>query len=135
MRAPDLTRRMKIAAYLAALLAVLGSTGCLWGRHPKPPPPAVVDLSHSGTNASTNTFVVTPDEAVSGRVTSVNENLRFVVLTFPLGQLPPLGSRMNIFRNGAIVGEVKITGPQRDDNSVADIVFGAARKGDEVRPK
>jgi len=42
---------------------------------------------------------------------------------------------MNIFRNGAIVGEVKITGPQRDDNSVADIVFGAARKGDEVRPK
>jgi len=126
---------MKIAAYLAALLAVLGSTGCLWGRHPKPPPPAAVDLSHSGTNASTNTFVVTPDEAVSGRVTSVNENLRFVVLTFPLGQLPPLGSRMNIFRNGAIVGEVKITGPQRDDNSVADIVFGAARKGDEVRPK
>jgi hypothetical protein len=65
----------------------------------------------------------------------VNANLRFVVITFPLGQLPAIGSRMNIFRSGEIVGEIKITGPQRDDNSVADIIFGDALKGDEVRPK
>lgn len=65
----------------------------------------------------------------------MNANLRFVVVTFPLGQLPPTDSRMNVFRNGAIVGEVKITGPQRDDNSVADIVLGDAQKGDEVRQK
>jgi hypothetical protein len=57
------------------------------------------------------------------------------VLTFPLGQLPAIGSRMNVFRNGAIVGEVKLTEPQRDDNSVADIVLGDAKKGDEVRAK
>jgi hypothetical protein len=132
---------MKTATYLAALLVALGSTGCAWGKHKKsPPPPAVVDLSHPAThapatNAPTDKFVVTPDEGVSGRVTSVNENLRFVVLTFPLGQLPPVGSRMNVWRNGAIVGELKITGPERDDNSVADIVYGDTKKGDEVRPK
>ena len=70
-----------------------------------------------------------------GRVTSANEKLRFVVLSFSLEQVPPLGSLMNVYRNGAIVGEVKITGPQRDDNTVADMVVGDARKGDEVRPK
>jgi hypothetical protein len=131
---------MKFALHLAALLAVLGSAGCFFGKHKNQvPPPAVVDLNTPivATNAvaTSNTFLVTPDQSVNGHVTSVNEKLQFVVLTFPLGQLPPMDSRMNIFRKGAIVGEIKITGPQRDDNSVADIVFGGAQKGDEVRMK
>jgi hypothetical protein len=129
---------MRTAIYFAALLAVLGSTGCIFGKHKQsPPPPAVVDLSPSAPTspANTNTFRITPDESVRGRVISVNDKLRFVVLSFPLEQIPPLGSLMNVFRNGAIVGEIKITGPQRDDNTVADIVVGDARKGDEVRPK
>jgi hypothetical protein len=127
------------------MLIVLGLAGCASGKHKSPPPPAVVDLSPtarnlsatgaSTTNASADKFTVTPDEALSGRVASVNDNLRFVVLTFPLGQLPSVDSRMNVFRNGAIVGEIKITGPQRDENSVADIVLGDAKKGDEVRQK
>src|SRR6185437_16380947 len=122
--ARDLTRWMKTATFFAALLAMLVSTGCIFGKH-KPPPPNVVDLSsHSATNApvTTNTFLVTPDDTVSGRVIRVNENLRFVVLRFPLGQVPAPGTRMNVFRNGAIVGEIKVTGPQRDENSIADIV-------------
>jgi hypothetical protein len=128
---------MRTAIYFAALLAVLGSTGCIFGKHKQPPPPQVVDLSPSAptTPANTNTFRITPDESVRGRVTSVNDNLRFVVLSFPLEQIPPLGSLMNVFRNGVIVGEVKISGPQSGDNTVADMVVGDARKGDEVRPK
>ena len=128
---------MKIVRYSAVLLAMLSFTGCFFGKHKQPAPPAVVDLSPSAPIAptTTNTFRVTPDESVAGRVTLVNENLRFVVLTFPLGQIPPVGNRMNIFRNGAIVGEVKVSAPQRDDNTVADIVVGDAKKGDEVRPK
>jgi len=128
---------MKFFSYLAALLAVLCTTGCFFGKHkPQGSPPRNVDFSAS-TNApaTTNTFLVTPDQGVNGRVASVNENLQFVVLTFPLGQLPPVGSRMNVFRNGAIVGEIKISLPQKDDNSTADIVFGDAKKGDEVRMK
>jgi hypothetical protein len=131
---------MKFVVYFSVLLAVTGLTGCFGGKHKKSPPPATVDLSHPATKAgSTNSagekFLVTPDSRLRGRVASVNANLRFVVVTFPLGQLPPTDSRMNVFRNGAIVGEVKITGPQRDDNSVADIVLGDAQKGDEVRQK
>jgi len=147
---PDFTPRMKMAVYFAAALLMLGAAGCTFGKHKKPAPPAVVDLSHptEKTNAptaqpvspapapvTTNTFLVTPDQTVTGHVATVNDTLRFVVLTFPIGQNPPLGTRMNIFRRGAIVGEIKITGPQRDDNSVADIVLGDAQKGDEVRAK
>jgi hypothetical protein len=129
---------MKFVRYFAVLLATLSLTGCIFGKHKKsPPPPSVVDLYPPAptTTANTNTFRVTPDESVIGRVTLVNPTLRFVVVTYPLGQLPPLGNRMNLYRNGAIVGEVKITQPQRDDNTLADIVFGDAQKGDEVRPK
>ena len=128
---------MKFVRYFAVLLATLSLTGCIFGKHKKPAPAPVVDLSSSGkmAPATTNTFRVTPDDSVLGRVSLVNENLRFVVLTYPLGQVPPVGNRMNVFRNGAIVGEVRITQPQRDDNTVADIVLGEAKKGDEVRPK
>jgi hypothetical protein len=138
--APDFTRHMKFVRYVAVLLATLSLTGCIFGKHKKQaPPPAIVDLSPSATAqtapATTNTFRVTPDEGVAGHVTMVNDKLRFVVLTFPLGQIPDAGNRMNIFRNGVIVGEVKISREHRDDNTIADIVYGDARTGDEVRPK
>ena len=127
---------MRFVRYFAVLLLMLGLTGCILGKHKQPPPP-VADFSQPTPipQSTTNTFRVTPDDTVAGHVTSVNKDLRFVVLTFPLGHTPSLGSRMNIFRNGAIVGEIKVTGPQRDDNTVADMVLGDALKGDEVRPK
>jgi hypothetical protein len=77
--------------------------------------------------------LVTPSSALTGRVASVNANARFVVLTFPLGPLPPVDKRLNAYRNGLKVGEIKVTGPQRDNNTVADIVAGESQEGDEVR--
>jgi hypothetical protein len=124
---------MRTAAQLLALIAALAATGCIFGKH-KQPPPNVVDLT--GNKApTTNTFTITPDQSLTGSVASVNSQLRFVVLTFPFGELPPVGARMNVFRNNAIVGEITITGPAHDNNTVADIVFGEAQKGDEVRAK
>jgi hypothetical protein len=41
--------------------------------------------------------------------------------------------RLNLYRRGLRVGEVKVTGPQREDNIVADLVAGEAEVGDEVR--
>ena len=128
---------MRTAAFLAALLVVMSSTGCFWRHHKQQPPPAVTGASHPATNAppSTNTFIVTPEEGPNGRVSSVNASLRFVVLTFPLGQVPPADTHLGVFRNGANVGELKITGPRQDDNTVADIMAGDAQVGDEVRQK
>jgi len=70
-----------------------------------------------------------------GKVVRFNSEGRFVVLNFPIGHLPGVDQRLNVYRQGLKVGEVKVTGPQRDDNTVADIVAGEAQVGDEVRDK
>jgi hypothetical protein len=129
---------MKTAIHFAAALLVLSSTGCIFGKkHKQPPPPPVVDLTTGAslTPATTNTFIVTPDLSIVGRVVRVNANWRFVVLTFPIGQTPPNGTRMNVYRRGDIVGEVRVTDQQRNNNAIADIVLGDAQNGDEVRQK
>lgn len=80
-------------------------------------------------------LIVTPEAMLTGRVAVYNEAGRFVVLDFPIGHLPANDQVMFVFRQGLKVGEVKVTGPQRDHNTVADLVSGEARKGDEVRDR
>ena len=79
--------------------------------------------------------IVTPETGLAGKVIVYNDPGRFVVLTFPIGRMPQIGSRLFVYRESLKVGEIKITGPQRDDNIVADLVTGEARAGDEVRDK
>ena len=77
--------------------------------------------------------IVTAVNAPLGRVVSVNVNLRFVVIDFGLGRMPANDDRLSVFRKGLKVGEVKISGPQQDNNTIGDITNGEARPGDEVR--
>ncbi len=79
--------------------------------------------------------VVTPETGTTGKVMTYNDAGRFVVLNFPVGRLPALEQQLFVYRNNLKVGEVKITGPQRDDNIVADLTTGEAQVGDEVRDK
>ena len=65
----------------------------------------------------------------------VNGAARFVVLNFPIGRLPSIEQRLNVYRQNLKVGEVKVTGPQREDNIVADISVGEAAVGDDVRDR
>ena len=60
---------------------------------------------------------------------------RYVVLTFPLGHMPALEQHLNVYHQGMKVGEVRVTGPQLDDNIVADILTGDAAVTDEVRDR
>jgi len=76
---------------------------------------------------------VTLDTAVLGTVVSVNPALRFLVMDFPVRKLPVLDQRLNIYRNGQKVGEVKVTGPARETTIAGDIIAGEAQVGDEVR--
>ena len=78
-------------------------------------------------------MIVTPDDSPVGKVAWVNLGARFVVLNFPVGHLPPMDQRFNLYRKGFKVGEVKITGPQHDDNVVADLVAGDSAVGDVAR--
>jgi hypothetical protein len=78
-------------------------------------------------------LIITPGETTFGKIVSVNEAARFVVLSFPLGHLPPLEQHLGIYRRGLKIGEVKITGPQSDENTVANIETGDPIVGDEVK--
>ena len=77
--------------------------------------------------------IVTPDNSLTARVVSYNASGRFVVLSFPVGQMPKPDQTLFLYRDGMKVGEVKITGPQRENNIVADLVTGEAEVGNEVR--
>lgn len=106
---------------------------------PEPPAAKVVELpkpkAGNSKNASSTQLVVTPNPGLNGRVVTVNAAQRFVVLNFPVGHLPSIDQRLDLYRQGLKVGEVQVTGPQRDDHIVADIAAGEASPGDEVRER
>jgi len=106
------------------LLAGMLAAGCVFHKaKKKAPAPA----------AHTTQTVVTPDNSLTARVASCNATGRFVVLSFPVSQMPKLDQTLFLYRDGLKVAEVKVTGPQRDNNVVADLVSGDAIVGDEVR--
>jgi len=80
-------------------------------------------------------LIVTPSDSRTGKVVKLNPVGRFVVLNFPVDQVPAPEQVMAVYRRGLKVGEVRITGPQLDDNIVADLIAGEANAGDEVREK
>jgi hypothetical protein len=114
---------------LFVFLAGLGASGCAGHSHParqQSPPPTV---SVATTNPEP---IVTPDTSLSAKVVKCNSVGRFVVLSFPLGQMPQMGQTLFIYRAGIKVGEAKITGPQRDNDIVADLTTGDAEAGDDA---
>jgi hypothetical protein len=106
---------------VALLVAASFSSGCIWHRHKVKTTPPV------------SKAIVTPDDSLAAKVVSVNTVGRFVVLAFPAGQMPKLQQTLFLYRAGLKVGEVRITGPQSENNIVADLVAGEAKSGDVVR--
>jgi hypothetical protein len=115
---------MKRFASFMVMFAGLLLAGCV---HHKP--------AHVTTIAEPAPTIVTPDKSLAGKVVSYNDVGRFVVLNFPAGQLPKMNQRLFLYRAGLKVAEVNVTGPQNDDNTVADLVSGDAQIGDEVRDR
>lgn len=99
-------------------------SGCAKMKSWLPSRPKKHKVAGDGTAAVT----LTQD---TGKIAKVNAT--FVVLTFPVGGIPPIGQKLNVYRKGAKIGEVKVTGPQRDTNTVADIISGELQVNDEVR--
>jgi hypothetical protein len=80
--------------------------------------------------------IVTPDNSLTARVVVYNASVRYVVLSFPVGQMPKPDQSLFLYRDGMKVGEVKIDSSQQRDNFiVADLVTGEAQVGDEVRDR
>lgn len=112
--------RISTAALAAGALAV----GC---AHTEPAPAKTAASKPAAP-------VITPDLRPLGQVATVNMQGRFVVLTFENSPMPILNEQLGIYRGGVKIGEVKITGPQKENNVVADIVTGEPREHDEVKP-
>jgi len=55
------------------------------------------------------------------------------VLSFPVGKMAQLNQTLSVYHNGTKTGDVRVTGPQRDNNIVGDVVGGTVQAGDEVR--
>lgn len=72
---------------------------------------------------------------IRGQISSVNTAGRFVVLSFPVGVMPSNGAFLEVRRSGTPVGELRVTGPQRDTFTVADILKGELKPGDVVAAK
>lgn len=112
--------------FSALLLAMVIASGCA----------SKLAAPLAGTQSGTDSkLIVTPENILVGTVTTYSTAGRFVVLDFPVGRLPATDQVLFIYRQGLKVGEVKIAGPQRDHMTVADLIAGEARKGDEVRDK
>ena len=126
---------MKISTLGALLLVAVLTNGCVLFHHHRtavPPAQASAYLAPATPSAALNP-IVTPDNSLTAKVATYNATGRFVVLSFPVGQMPNLDQTLFLYRNGLKEGEVKITGPQHDNDIVADLVTGTAQAGDEVR--
>jgi hypothetical protein len=111
-----------------------GSDSAAPGKGSSKAPPQPVPPANSGSSASNpGGTIVTPATPKVGRVTLVNASARYVIVTFSVGQLPVRDARLNVYRDGLKVAELKITDFVRDINAAADIMAGECRVGDEVR--
>jgi hypothetical protein len=85
------------------------------------------------TNATAVSVSPATTAPATGRIARVNPDGAFVILSYPLGKVPPVGRRLSVYRNGMKVGELKVSEPQYQQHTAADIMAGEARAGDEAR--
>jgi hypothetical protein len=123
---------MRNAFLAVAWLACIVFAGC--AGH-KTPGSHATQPAANGLTSTNGTLIVTPQEVLNGKVSWVNTDLRFVVITFPVSQLPAVDQHLNVYRRGLKVADVKISGPQTEDSIVADIVTGEVEAGDVVSDK
>ncbi len=76
--------------------------------------------------------ILPPEVLQVGKVVRYNPDGRTAILSFPIGQMPKLGSRLGVYRQGNKIGTLRLTGPQMDYFVAGDMLSGEAGAGDEV---
>ncbi len=67
------------------------------------------------------------------KITYVSTEYKFVVIDFVSRTMPPVGTRLDVYRDEKRVGTVQITEPVRARFATADILEGELRRGDAAR--
>jgi hypothetical protein len=130
---------MRIVGLALLSIALIGISACARKKAAAPAAPAVFSPVPGVASVSSNAptpgqpLTITPERGLNGRIISVDNSARFVVVGFPSGRLPPQDQRFNVYRQGLKVGQIKISGPQLNQNIVADLTDGEAQPGDDVR--
>jgi hypothetical protein len=118
---------MNLRFPIGLLLAGFVATGCM---HHSAHSQSGAAQTGDGTAPSP---IITLDNSLTAKVVRYNSLARFVVLSFPVGQMPQAGQTLFLYRAGMKVGEVKVGTQEQDNDVVADITSGDAQVGDEVR--
>lgn len=122
-------RAVVIGAVVCLLVA-----GCKSSEKPGDPQDSKPPADKRGKRATTpEPPQITPINILSGRVVMVNVPLRYVVIDFGVGRLPQPDQRLDVYRQGKKIGEVRISNQARMGNVAADIMLGEAAQGDEIR--
>lgn len=115
---------MKLPVSLFPLMAGILISGCAFHKQ-----------KNSTSVPKGSTLIVTPDASLAAKVVIYNDTGRFVVLSFPIGQMPKADQLFFLYRGGLKVGEIKIGARRQDNLVVADLTDGDAQVGDEVRDR
>jgi predicted small lipoprotein YifL len=126
---------MRFFRVLVVLIFSVSLVGCgLFGKKKTPDAsnPPVAETKKK--EAKPTKQIITNPQTAPGKVASVNMEGRFAVITFPYSTTAPSSGKVNVYRKNLKVGEVRITGPSKDNNTVGDILSGEVLAGDEIRP-
>ena len=114
-------------AMVVSCAAVAFVSGCA-GSGATAPKKTVSQVKNSQAESVPQELSGTPP-----RIVSMNPDLGFVVIDFTSQPLPPVGTKVNVYRGDKRVGTVRITEPVHAPLATADIVEGQVRTGDEAR--
>jgi hypothetical protein len=110
----------------ACLALCFSAAGCASA----PPAPAPVAQAQPTTTVR---IVPAQSEEVPATIRKVDDTYQFVVIDFSSRAMPPVGTRLAVYRDGKPVGEVRISEPTRAQFATADILTGDLQVGDEAR--
>ena len=117
---------LRIAA--ACLVLEMVVAGCSNVGGTKTSRPSAIQPVPAQIEPSSSQFGPSP-----AKIVSVNPELRFVVVDFSSRVMPPVGTRLNVYRGDKSIGAIQITEPVRARLATADVVDGDVRVGDEAR--
>ncbi|HUJ10008.1 MAG TPA: hypothetical protein VL171_08280 [Verrucomicrobiae bacterium] len=118
----------RLSTMAACLVLGLAVAGCMAMDKTRSSSSAAIQPPPSEVKPAPSQFGAGP-----AKIVSVNPELKFVVVDFSSRVMPPVGTRLNVYRGDKVAGTIQLTEPVRAQLATADILQGEVRVGDEAR--